>query len=250
MIIILLNIKVIQIFACAQFNKEQEISLYPTAEGEFYEYHMENLLSETQLTCKMQPQIPNVQLINQCEEICRKKGNQFISMSSNKTHFGTLSKNNEVIIYKWKYQRFICDNQSFVQLFQYQFVFKLSTQFRQIAIITMNSYQFKQYIHNQNLLFQYDQIYLLQLKYDQLQKEQILLLYMPYIFRIIQQLYFYHHHFLIQIAQINNLLILISQLQQVQKFLQLLPKIYFIILISRLLIQFLIQLQLSWLDQF
>ncbi|CAD8045950.1 unnamed protein product [Paramecium primaurelia] len=92
-------------------------------------------------------------------------------------------------------QLYINANQSFVQLFEYQFVLKLSTQFKYIDITTMNSYQFKQYIHNQNLFFQYNQIYLLQLKYDQFQMKQILLFYLPNIFRIIQYLQFYNLHF-------------------------------------------------------
>ncbi|CAD8214849.1 unnamed protein product [Paramecium pentaurelia] len=103
MIIILLLIKVICIFPNTQFYKDQQISLYPTV-GEFYEYYLESLLQQSQLICKMHPQIPNVQLINQCEEIYQIQGQQFISMSSNNTHFSTLSNNNEIIIYEWKNQ--------------------------------------------------------------------------------------------------------------------------------------------------
>ncbi|CAD8119093.1 unnamed protein product [Paramecium primaurelia] len=103
MIIILLLIKVICIFPNTQFKKDQQISLYPTV-GEFYEYYLESLLQESQLICKMHPQIPNVQLINQCEEIYQIQGQQYISMSSNNTHFSTLSNNNEIIIYEWKNQ--------------------------------------------------------------------------------------------------------------------------------------------------
>ncbi|CAD8062881.1 unnamed protein product [Paramecium primaurelia] len=103
MIIILLVIKVICIFPNTQLKEGQEISLYPTV-GEFYEYYLGTFLSKSQLICRLHPQVPNVQLINQCEEIYRTKGNQFISTSSNNTHFGTLSNNNEIIIYEWKNQ--------------------------------------------------------------------------------------------------------------------------------------------------
>ncbi|CAD8062849.1 unnamed protein product [Paramecium primaurelia] len=99
--ILILVINIIKI--CSYNVSELKISLYPTV-GEFYEYYMESLLQESQLICKMHPQIPNVQVINQCEEIYQIQGQQFISMSSNNTHFGTLSNNNEIIIYEWKNQ--------------------------------------------------------------------------------------------------------------------------------------------------
>ncbi|CAD8111330.1 unnamed protein product [Paramecium sonneborni] len=100
MIIIFLAINVIGKFSYPQFNQEQEISLYPTV-GEFYQYQM-GLESDSQLKCKMHPEVPNVEFINQCEKIYQTKGNQFKSMSSNSTHFGTLTNKNEVIIYEWK----------------------------------------------------------------------------------------------------------------------------------------------------
>ncbi|CAD8117473.1 unnamed protein product [Paramecium primaurelia] len=93
--------KVACIFPNTLFSIDQEYSLYPTV-GEIYEYYLEKFISETQLMCKTQPQVPNVQVINQCEEIYSTQGNQFISISSNNTHFGTLTNNNEVIIYEWK----------------------------------------------------------------------------------------------------------------------------------------------------
>ncbi|CAD8204851.1 unnamed protein product [Paramecium pentaurelia] len=101
MIIMLLVMKVACIFPNTLFSIDQEYSLYPTV-GEIYEYYLEKFISETQLMCKTQTQVPNVQVINQCEEIYSTQGNQFISISSNNTHFGTLTNNNEVIIYEWK----------------------------------------------------------------------------------------------------------------------------------------------------
>ncbi|CAD8189805.1 unnamed protein product [Paramecium octaurelia] len=83
------------------FTKEKQISLYPT-QGEFYEYYLSNFLPDYQLNCKIYPQVPNVQIMNQCEEIYRLKGNQLISLSSNTTHFSTLSIGNKIIMYEWK----------------------------------------------------------------------------------------------------------------------------------------------------
>ncbi|CAK92227.1 unnamed protein product (macronuclear) [Paramecium tetraurelia] len=93
------------------FNKEQGISLYPT-EGEFYKQYIDQQVADSQLRCKIDPQIPNVQIMNQCEEIYEIVGNskiqkqiiEFKSMSSNNTHFITLSYENEVIMYEWKNQ--------------------------------------------------------------------------------------------------------------------------------------------------
>ncbi|CAD8192570.1 unnamed protein product [Paramecium octaurelia] len=87
------------------FTKEQAISLYPT-EGEFFEYYIDTTVLDQQLICKIDPYVPNVQIMNLCEEIYQIQGNQFISMSSNNTHFGTLSFQNEVYIYQWKDQLF------------------------------------------------------------------------------------------------------------------------------------------------
>ncbi|CAK92236.1 unnamed protein product (macronuclear) [Paramecium tetraurelia] len=85
------------------FNKQQEISLYPT-EGEFYKYYIDQNILDYELICKIDPQIPNVQIMNQCEEISQTQGNKFKSMSSNNTHFITLSYENEVTLYEWKNQ--------------------------------------------------------------------------------------------------------------------------------------------------
>ncbi|CAD8119129.1 unnamed protein product [Paramecium sonneborni] len=99
---IILLTSVINIYA--QNISVLEYSLYPT-EGEFYQYDLFYVLSYTQLICKMDHQVPNVQLINSCEEIFRTKGDQFISVSSNNTHFCTLSNQNIVTLYEWKNQK-------------------------------------------------------------------------------------------------------------------------------------------------
>ncbi|CAD8130482.1 unnamed protein product [Paramecium sonneborni] len=93
----------INAFRIPKIHKVRDISLYPTV-GEFYQYQLESFINQTQQMCKIVPQVPNVQLINQCEEICSIKGYQFKSMSSNNTHFGTLTNDNQVIIYEWKNQ--------------------------------------------------------------------------------------------------------------------------------------------------
>ncbi|CAD8123450.1 unnamed protein product [Paramecium sonneborni] len=102
MMIILLVIRAIGTFPNPQFNKELEISLYPTV-GEFYQYNL-FLEKDSQFICEINPKIQNIQVINQCDKIFEKKGDQFKSISSNNTHFGTLSNDNEVIIYEWKNQ--------------------------------------------------------------------------------------------------------------------------------------------------
>ncbi|CAD8089861.1 unnamed protein product [Paramecium sonneborni] len=102
MVIIILVIIVIGKFPNFKFKQEQEISLYPTV-GEIYQYNLA-LEKDTQFMCKQHPKIQNIQVINQCEEIFKTQGNQFRSISSNNTHFGTLSNDNEVIIYQWKNQ--------------------------------------------------------------------------------------------------------------------------------------------------
>ncbi|CAD8214933.1 unnamed protein product [Paramecium octaurelia] len=99
MMIIFLVILIINI--CAYKISEQVFSLYPT-EGEFYQNYLSDFIKSEQLSCKMYPKVPNVKVINQCEEILRTKGYQFKSMSSNTTHFSTLSKENEVCIYEWR----------------------------------------------------------------------------------------------------------------------------------------------------
>ncbi|CAD8181341.1 unnamed protein product [Paramecium octaurelia] len=83
-----------------KIKQRQTFYLYPT-EGEFYQNYLSDSMSNYEITCKMHPQVPNVQLKNQ---VFRTKGNKFISLSSNNTHFGTLSNNNEVVIYQWKNQ--------------------------------------------------------------------------------------------------------------------------------------------------
>ncbi|CAK94371.1 unnamed protein product (macronuclear) [Paramecium tetraurelia] len=50
------------------------------------------------------PKIGNVDIVNQFQEINSISGNQYKSLSSNNTHFGTLSMENEVIIYEWHNQ--------------------------------------------------------------------------------------------------------------------------------------------------
>ncbi|CAK79299.1 unnamed protein product (macronuclear) [Paramecium tetraurelia] len=104
MFIIVFVISVVGFNPDIQFTNEQEISMFPTI-GENYEFYL-SYLKEPQLTCKLHPQIPNVKLLNQCEEIQREKGNQFISMSSNYTHFSTLAKQNEITLYQWKNSKF------------------------------------------------------------------------------------------------------------------------------------------------
>ncbi|CAD8199112.1 unnamed protein product [Paramecium octaurelia] len=47
------------------------------------------------------PRIGNVDIIHQFQEMNSIRGNQYKSLSSNNSHFGTLSMENEVIIYKW-----------------------------------------------------------------------------------------------------------------------------------------------------
>ncbi|CAD8211022.1 unnamed protein product [Paramecium octaurelia] len=73
MFIILFIINVIAIDPDIHFTKEQEISIYPTI-GEKYEFYL-SYLKEPQFTRKLRPQIQNVKLMNQCEEIYREKWN-------------------------------------------------------------------------------------------------------------------------------------------------------------------------------
>ncbi|CAD8182503.1 unnamed protein product [Paramecium octaurelia] len=101
--IIFLVINVIHTIPLFYINSEQEISLYPT-EGEFYKYYIDSAQADYQLICKIDPQVPNVQVMNQCEEIYKTQGNKFKSMSSNNTHFITLSYENEVTLYEWNNQ--------------------------------------------------------------------------------------------------------------------------------------------------
>ncbi|CAD8199142.1 unnamed protein product [Paramecium octaurelia] len=104
---------------------ENEISLYPTV-GEYYEYDLyqimyqnayieyekgeqyyeqQNMNKRVYVNYEQRwiqnPRIGNVDVINQFQEMNSIIGNQYKSLSSNNTHFGTLSMENEVIIYKW-----------------------------------------------------------------------------------------------------------------------------------------------------
>ncbi|CAD8130969.1 unnamed protein product [Paramecium sonneborni] len=226
MIIILLEIYGIWAFCLNQYTRVQDISLYPTV-GEFYSYYLESFLSETQLMCKMHPQVPNVQLINQCKKISQIKGNQFKSMSSNTTHFGTLTNNNEVIIYEWK-------NQRIQQIGQYVpidssfncYNILLSKDFSILIDCYYNNEFFLiQLIDEQSIItYQIEAIAPTKTKIQSLQMEQMLLQYMHNILKIIQYYLYFHYLFLIKVAQITILSILISQLQQVQIFMQLLLK--------------------------
>ncbi|CAD8129460.1 unnamed protein product [Paramecium sonneborni] len=87
----------------AQTISQLQFSLYPTEE-ELYQNYLEGFLPSSQLMCKIDHQVPNVQIINQSEEISITKGDQFISMSSNNTHFFTLSNKNTGRMYEWKNQ--------------------------------------------------------------------------------------------------------------------------------------------------
>ncbi|CAD8055026.1 unnamed protein product [Paramecium primaurelia] len=90
----------------------------------------------------------------------------------------------------------------------------------------MNSFQFNQLIPNQQLLIKYYHMHPFQLKYNQLQMEQMQLQYMTNILRIMQYFHYFNHNFQIQVAQLTNLLILIYQIQQVTIFAQLIPKTF------------------------
>ncbi|CAD8182543.1 unnamed protein product [Paramecium octaurelia] len=83
--------------------QEPEHYIYPT-EGELYQNYFYTVLHFDELMCKIEPQIPNVQVMNQCEEIFQTQVNEFKSMSSNNAHFINLSYENEVIMYEWKNQ--------------------------------------------------------------------------------------------------------------------------------------------------
>ncbi|CAD8130376.1 unnamed protein product [Paramecium sonneborni] len=105
---------------------EKEISLYPT-EGEYYEYNLYELAYQNayvlyekgqqnydlqdinqiifknyQLRWITHPNIENIQIMHQFQEIYNISGNQFKSLSSNNTHYVALSLNNEITIYEWK----------------------------------------------------------------------------------------------------------------------------------------------------
>ncbi|CAD8082048.1 unnamed protein product [Paramecium primaurelia] len=107
---------------------ENEISLYPTI-GEYYEYNIYELVYEDayvlyqqeeqnhdlkqinniidnnyQLKWISHPNIENIQIKNQFQEIDLIFGDQFKSLSSNNTHFAGLTFENEIKIYNWENQ--------------------------------------------------------------------------------------------------------------------------------------------------
>ncbi|CAK94358.1 unnamed protein product (macronuclear) [Paramecium tetraurelia] len=113
---------------CAYKIMENEISLYPTV-GEYYEYDLFQIMYQDayivyekgeqyyeqqnmnkrvyvnyEQRWMQRPKIGNVDIVNQFQEINSISGNQYKSLSSNNTHFGTLSMENEVIIYEWHNQ--------------------------------------------------------------------------------------------------------------------------------------------------
>ncbi|CAK92264.1 unnamed protein product (macronuclear) [Paramecium tetraurelia] len=178
--------------------------------------------------CKIDPQIPNVQVMNQYEEIYRKKGNKFKSISSNNTHFSTLSYENEVQFYEWKDQILEKIGESVIIDSSFNcFTINLSQHFS----ILVDCYQNNEFLliqlmdkQSKNCLLNIIIYAQRQPKYNQLLMEQIILQYMPNILKIIRYFHQFHHHFKIQVAQIINLLILIYQLQQLLIFMQLPPK--------------------------
>ncbi|CAD8214851.1 unnamed protein product [Paramecium pentaurelia] len=123
------SIFILYIFQICAFQiTENEISLYPTI-GEYYEYNIYELVYEDayvlyqqeeqnhdlqqinniidnnyQLKWISHPNIENIQIKNQFQEIDLIFGDQFKSLSSNNTHFAGLTFENEIKIYKWENQ--------------------------------------------------------------------------------------------------------------------------------------------------
>ncbi|CAD8117539.1 unnamed protein product [Paramecium primaurelia] len=101
---------ILTIFVQSCFWKYEDMTLYPT-NGEYLEYPMNQLLNEKlffnhyeniQLIYHYEPSVPNVQITNAFNEIIQIEGHEFISVSSNQTHFATITKDYYIILYQWK----------------------------------------------------------------------------------------------------------------------------------------------------
>ncbi|CAD8066192.1 unnamed protein product [Paramecium primaurelia] len=221
--ILLIVIQVINIFA------NQIFYLYPT-EGEFYQNYIRSFITNAQLMCQMYPQVSNLEVIYQCKEIYRTQGNEFISMSSNNTHFGTLSNDNEIVIYEWKYQMIqqLWQTVTIDPSFNW-FNIDLSLDFSIILdCYYKNEFFLIKLIDAQSTIaFQMQSYAPISTKINQLQMEKMHFQYMLNILRIMQYFNYFHHNFQIQVAQLTNLLILIYQILQVPIFMQLLPKRFY-----------------------
>ncbi|CAD8213431.1 unnamed protein product [Paramecium octaurelia] len=79
----------------------QNIHLYPTI-GEYMEYPMSNLFEGENLLYHYNPIIPNVSIANAFTEITQIEGCEFISISSNLTHFAAITNLNQLILYEWQ----------------------------------------------------------------------------------------------------------------------------------------------------
>ncbi|CAD8125440.1 unnamed protein product [Paramecium sonneborni] len=78
----------------------QNINIYPT-NGEYFEYPISDLFEGNNLIYNYYPIIPNIQLKNAFTKISQIDGYEFQSISSNQTHFATITKENYVILYEW-----------------------------------------------------------------------------------------------------------------------------------------------------
>ncbi|CAD8203702.1 unnamed protein product [Paramecium pentaurelia] len=98
------------LFVQSCFWKNEYMTLYPT-NGEYLEYPMNQLLNiesdndyfeNSNFIYHYEPSVPNVQITNAFNEIEHIEGQEFISVSSNQTHFVTITQENHVILYEWK----------------------------------------------------------------------------------------------------------------------------------------------------
>ncbi|CAD8129550.1 unnamed protein product [Paramecium sonneborni] len=155
----------------------------------------------------MSSKVPNVQLINQCNEISSIKGNlEFKSMSSNNTHFGTLTNDNEVI-FEWKNEM--------NQQIGLSVSFDSALNCYNILLPQDFSIIIDCYYNNEFLLIQLsDELSKIAYSIESIQPTQTKIksiikgtnafIYMPNMIRIIQ--YFHYFHQLLQLKQFKQLI--------------------------------------------
>ncbi|CAD8114073.1 unnamed protein product [Paramecium sonneborni] len=84
-----------------QSQQQKELSLYPTV-GEYLECSLSKFFMGENLIYNYEPVIPNVQVVNAITKQTQIEGHDFKSLSSNQTHFATITQENNVILYKWQ----------------------------------------------------------------------------------------------------------------------------------------------------
>ncbi|CAD8130448.1 unnamed protein product [Paramecium sonneborni] len=94
----------------------QDIHIYPT-NGEYLEYPMRYFFFGKDFIYHYDPIIPIMEITNALNPISQIDGYEFTSISSNYTHFATLTTKNQLIIYEWK----------FFQMLEYGYIFNINT---------------------------------------------------------------------------------------------------------------------------